>query len=308
MKDKKHSTPSTIAREALKRLAILKIPPTPDNYNRTYEQIAGTPSGNMSSSTVRILTELTKELPRHNSDLLHLTNSLDRAINGKNWKKYKSILTTFVTREPESMVDSAIQNSSSANVSLEQHHTINNFARQLLELLAQILEHIALFLAGDEALIEESRMLAQQVRKIQGNSEMAQLITNLQQFFVKFETYGETEAKLHQGLLRLLNLFMDSTSELLAEDLWIKKQIFSLKETISKPLNMEIISKAEPHLKQIIQRQKITNNSLGEAKVTLKRMLSSLIDNLEDISGVTGAYQDKLENFSEKINKTNDIE
>lgn len=34
--------PSEIAREALRRLASKRIPPTPDNYRTLYHEIAGT--------------------------------------------------------------------------------------------------------------------------------------------------------------------------------------------------------------------------------------------------------------------------
>lgn len=307
MKTQKDSTPSFIARETLKQLTSLKIPPTPDNYHKIYEQIAGNPSNLMSPPTVKILTELTKEFPRHNPALLNLTNSLDTAVNCKNWSKYKSILTTFVASEIEHDVKSGAQNSHSLNINNEQDHTDNNSTGQLLELLAQVLEHIASFQIEDETLIKEAQVLAQQVRKIQDKSEMTLFITGFQKFCVKFEEYGEAGVKLQQGLLRLLNLLMDSTGELLSEDQWIKKQISNLKITMSQPLNMEVISKAEHYLNKIIQRQKIINNSLGKARITLKKMMSSLINSLEELSDTTGEYHNKLGYFSEKINQTNDI-
>ena len=307
MKAKKESSPSFIARETLKQLALLKIPPTPDNYHKIYEQIAGNPSNLMSPPTVKILTELTKEFPRHKPALLNLTNSLENAVNSKNWSKYKTLLTTFVASEVEPEVKSNNHTAQPANLKIEQDHADNNSTGQLLELLAQVLEHMASFHIADEALIEEAQMLAQQVRKIQNKSEMTQFIASFHQFCVKFEKYGEAGVKLQQGLLRLLNLLMDSTGELLSEDQWIKKQIYSLKAAMSKPLNMEIITQAEHYLEKITQRQKLINNSLGEARITIKKMMSSLINSLEELSDTTGEYQNKLEYFSEKINQTNDI-
>lgn len=57
--------PSVIARETLKQLAILKISPTPDNYHKLYDQIAGNPENQISAITAKLLTELAKEFPRH---------------------------------------------------------------------------------------------------------------------------------------------------------------------------------------------------------------------------------------------------
>ena len=63
--------PSVIARETLKQLAILKISPTPDNYHKLYDQIAGNPENQISAITAKLLTELTKEFPRHTPTLLN---------------------------------------------------------------------------------------------------------------------------------------------------------------------------------------------------------------------------------------------
>ena len=308
MKAKEDSSPSFIARETLKQLAILKMPPTPDNYYKVYEQIAGSRSNQMSPPTVKILTELTKDFPRHKPDLLNLTNNLEQAINNKNWSKYKSILTAFVVSDVDPVAKSERLDHQQINVNNDQDQAANNFAQQLLELLAQILEHIASFQIEDGVLIEEARTLAQKVRKIRDKSEMTLFINGFQEFCAKFEVHGEDGVKLQQGLLRLLNLLMDSTGELLSEDQWIKKQISSLKRTMSKPLNLEIITKAEDQLEKIIQRQKVINNSLDEARITLKKMMSSLISNLDDLSGTTGEYQNKLDSFSKRINQTNEIE
>ncbi len=307
MKTKEDSNPSYIARETLKQLALLKIPPTPDNYHKIYEQISGSRSNLMSPPTVKMLTELTKEFPRHKPTLLNLANDLDKALNSKNWNKYKSILTAFIANEVDLDIVSGNQNVSSSNSNIEEL-TDNNATGQLLELLAQVLGHMASFQIKDEALSEEAKILAQQVRKIQNKSEMTQFITGFKQFCVKFEMYGEEGIKLQQGLLRLLNLLMDSTGEMLSEDQGIKKQISSLKVTMSKPLSMETISQAEYYLEKIIQKQKIINTSLDEARMTLKNMMSSLVNSLEELSGASGEYQDKLDYFSEKINQTNDIE
>jgi diguanylate cyclase len=46
---------------------------------------------------------------------------------------------------------------------------------------------------------------------------------------------------------------------------------------------------------------------LSEAKLTLKLMVTSLITNIEELSDTTGEYQVKLEQYSEKISKTDDI-
>ncbi len=189
----------------------------------------------------------------------------------------------------------------------EQSQIAGHFTDQLLELLAQMLEQVIARQIGDVILAEEAKTLAYQVRKIQDKLEMEQFTAEFQQFCGKFDAYGESGIKLQQGLLKLLNMLMDSTGELLAEDQWIGVRISKLRETISKPLDQQVIAQAEHFLEEITQRQEIIGRSLSEAKMTLKQMVTSLISNIEELTDTTDEYQNKLEQYSEKISNTDDI-
>lgn len=400
MNENKNSNSSFIARETLKQLALLKVSPTPDNYHKLYDQIAGNPPNQISAITAKMLTDLAKELPRHTPQLLNFANNLEQAANEKNWTKFKSIMIKLVTNETDTISKQTLlvnaksepaiswggtieelfallaaknqklisdtkwidlhqilikfskdsdqlhnelrglidawtslksnsqemienneesisidlqtgsnpQNSHSECIASEQKYVISNFTSQMLELMAQMLEHIAITLFDDATLVDEARTLAQQVRTIQDKQEMEQFIAHFQKFCVKFESHGESGVKLQQGLLKLLNLLMDSTGELLSDDQWIKEQITRLKETMSKPLNLRIMAQAEQYLKEIIHKQEIIKQSLGKAKVTVKQMVNSLINNIGELTDATGTYQVKLEYFSGKVNQTNDLE
>ena len=60
MNENKNSNPSFIARETLKQLALLKVSPTPDNYHKLYDQIAGNPPNQISAITAKMLIDLAK--------------------------------------------------------------------------------------------------------------------------------------------------------------------------------------------------------------------------------------------------------
>lgn len=398
MNKNKNSNPSFIARETLKQLALLKIPPTPDNYYKLYGEIEGNPNS-MPMITEKLLIELAKELPRHTPQLLNLANNLEQAAKEKNWAKYKSILAKFVTNEI-SVIDNSTKlapakqvigislgetlrkllkqlevtnestsirtkrndinqvinefnhdteqlhdklrelmdlwcslkpssqeiDNNTANISLlenqseltvQNHHSgldiseqdhISDFINQTLGLIAQILEHISNTLTDDKTLADEAKIFSQQVRIIRNKFEMEQFISNFQAFYFKLESRSKNGIELQQGLVKLLNLLMDSTGELLSEDQWIKEQIFKLRETISKPLDMQILTKAEHYLQEIIRKQEIIRNYLGNARLTVKKMVNSLINNIEELSDSTGSYHERLEYFSEEVNKTNDLE
>ncbi|MBS0587711.1 GGDEF domain-containing protein [Nitrosomonas sp.] len=350
MKQLKDSNPTIIARETLRQLASLRIPPTPDNYHKLYNQIAGNADDGANSAVVvtvnpavsvdntvaesapdwgetiellmkqleskqgTLTTAKKKEgvnrvLVKFSKDSKQLHNKLKALIDSWGTSAIAALESgaDLQTEEAISQIDPDKQDAQSKRVTLQSPPFSGHFTDQLLGILAQMLEHVVVRQVDDSALADEAKMLAQQVRKIQEKSEMERFAADFGQFCRKFDTYGENGHKLQQGLLRLLNMLMNNTGELLAEDRWVGAQIDKLRETISKPLDLQVIEQAEYYLEEIAQRQEIIRRNLSEAKLTLKQMVASLITNIEELSDTTGGYQIKLEQYSERISKTDDI-
>lgn len=396
------TNPSVVARETLRQLVIHKFPPTPDNYHRMYEKIAGIPANRLDSSAMKLLSELAREFPRDTPELLSIANTLEQAANDKNWHKYKAtlfgltqaaprsagtqikqanaslekdvswsetiavlmrqleinhgalttakkreslnrVLTKFAecpaqlqskllalvdswaalasapdqpieTEELDHLLSAKIGSEPAAEISTStqqvislQENTVRNVQDQLQELLALMLEHIAAMQLGDSALADEAKLLAKQVRVVNTQQEFVQFIASFKRFGDKLESYGENGVRLQQGLLRLFNLLMDRTRELLSDDKWLQGQITLLRETLSSQLDLQVIEQAEHHLTKIMQKQSIIKYSLNETKTTLKRMVTCLVDNIETLSDSTGDYHDKIGHYSAKMNQAEDI-
>ena len=396
-----NTNPSVVARETLRQLVIHKFPPTPDNYHKMYEKIAGIPSSRMDSGTMKLLSELAKEFPRNTPELLSFANTLEQATNDKNWLKYKAtviglietvsrsmdtkkkqdnvslkaditwgntiatllkqleinhgkltiakkreslnrVLTKFVDSPAQlhdkllALVSSWVETASAPNQPIEiepldsplsektsndpaaeiststqailsTENAVSGVPDQLQELLVQMLEHISVMQLGDRALADEAKLLAKQGRAVNNQQELVHFIARFKQFGDKLESYGENGARLQQGLLRLFYLLMDGTGELLSDDKWLQGQIVLLRKTLSSQLDLQTIEQAENHLTKIMQKQGIIKYSLDEAKTTLKRMVTCLVDNIETLSDSTGEYHDKIEHYSVKMNQIEDI-
>lgn len=352
MKQLQDSNPTNIARETLRQLASLRIPPTPDNYYKLYHRISGNSGDGVDSAVAtltnqlkpvdnptpesqvawgntieallkqlekkqgaltiakkreginRVLAKFSKDSNQLHGKLKALVDSWEAFAGATQESNTDGQVQNHSSQVPQ--VDSDIQDYQSKDVIREQSH-IAGHTDQLLELLAQILEHVVARQIDDVILAEEARTLAHQVRKIQDKPGMEQFTAGFQQFCRKFDAYGERGLRLQQGLLKLLNMLMDSTGELLGEDQWIGVRISKLRETISRPLDQRVIAQAEHYLEEITQRQEIIGHSLSEAKVALKQMVTSLITNIEELTDTTGEYHNKLEQYSEKISSTDDI-
>ena len=58
MNESKNANPTIVARETLKQLATLKIPPTPDNYYKLYNQIAGVSDNSVEANSLPLQIRL----------------------------------------------------------------------------------------------------------------------------------------------------------------------------------------------------------------------------------------------------------
>lgn len=89
------SNPFEIAREALRLLAVRRIPPTPDNYLTLYQEIAGIKPA-AEPFPEKQLRALTNSLPKSTPDQMRLSRQLEEALKNANWDDYKTRLIDFI--------------------------------------------------------------------------------------------------------------------------------------------------------------------------------------------------------------------
>lgn len=180
----------------------------------------------------------------------------------------------------------------------------NETLLQLAELLAQTLESI---LSAQPKLKPEVQALAQQVRAIKTPEQITALTKQLRQFWIKVELRSGDEAKIHEGLVRLLRLLVENVGEMVEDEEWLHGQVVILQEIVANPIDKNVIADAERSLRDAIIKQGILKQSLTDAKSTLKSLMTTFIDRLGEISASTGEYHHKIEGYSQKISKTNNL-
>lgn len=79
-------SPSDIAREVLKRLAVSRVPPTPDNFRSIYHQIAGTTPDE--EFPAREFKSFAAELPRERPEQQRLARRFEGAVSEGNWESF----------------------------------------------------------------------------------------------------------------------------------------------------------------------------------------------------------------------------
>ncbi len=90
------SQPSEIARETLRRLAMNKTPPTPDNYRAIYHEITG--SKLVEPFPERSLKALHAALPRDTTEQTRFARQFESAVAAGNWDGFGRALTQLLAR------------------------------------------------------------------------------------------------------------------------------------------------------------------------------------------------------------------
>ncbi|HUW26459.1 MAG TPA: GGDEF domain-containing protein [Gallionella sp.] len=175
---------------------------------------------------------------------------------------------------------------------------------QLVELLAQALESI---LSTQPELAQEAQTLVRQVRDTRTHGQITTLTKHLRQFWIKIELRSGDKAKIHEGLVRLLRLLVENVGEMVDDEEWLHGQIVILQEIVANPIDRNAIADAERSLRNAIIKQGILKQGLTEAKTTLKSLMTTFIDRLGEITESTGEYHQKIENYSQKIKKTDNL-
>ena len=89
-------SPTDIARQTLKQLATSKIPPTPDNFRKVYDEIAGIRSQDAASDLTASLEKVLRTAGARRPKYLAVANALGDLVEKRDWPALeKQMLTLF---------------------------------------------------------------------------------------------------------------------------------------------------------------------------------------------------------------------
>lgn len=340
------ASPAEIASKTLKALVAGKLAPTPDNYARIYAKISGQSSGSNPEPGQDGKVDSAEEAPRPAlawSGLIRdLLRQLETNHKGITLSRKKDGLDTVLAKfgsHPEQLydklqgllrswsgasepplvsaapsghgADSALDTPGlpGAGASMAQAQAANKapdpeMMQHLRELLAQTLESNK---SLQPDLEPEIQSLVHQVRTLGDHEQVTDLARKLRHFWVKLELRGGDKARIHEGLISLLRLLVENVGELVADDKWLHGQIAVLQEIIAQPLDKRSIFDAERSLREALIKQSTLKRSLADAKETLKTLMTTFIDRMGELTESTGEYHAKIESYSQKIGRADNI-
>jgi len=283
--------PSMIAREALKRLAVGHVPPTPANYQACYNEIAGLP--NTAPFPEQQLRQIALALKAHDKAQEAQLSRLDQAIGRRSWHGVQEALLAFCEAG-----EAAANGAAAVGVTLPPELSVRlaHFVEGVLPALGEENPQVAEML---DTLLLALREVPVDIGKLQA------MLAN---FNRQIQFAAEEQVEIKGSLLKLLHLIIENIGELSLDDSWLKGQIDGLLMVVAPPLTLRHLDEMERRLRDVMVKQSEAKHRSIEAQEEMRQMLSAFIERLASMNESSATFQGKIEQSARDIEQVKRIE
>lgn len=296
------ANPTEVARETLRRLAMRRIAPTPDNYQTLYEEITGiptdVPAAPRAATAASALTGLVMDINLHHPQLAGSADALEQSIRKSDWvlcRKQLGQIARQLKAPPEN----------SNRVELRPPEDSQALLR---DLLAKTLEFgVVTQLSHNPRLADKTRQLATAVNSANNAVSLREAASGLKSLWMSIELQSSDVHNQQETLKRILLLLVENIGELLDDDTWLRGQLNMVQDVIASPLKVQSLQEVEKRLKEVIYKQGMVKHGLREATARLKATMTTFVSRLSDALTANDEYQEKITTHVERIHGTNDV-
>ncbi len=293
-----HKTPSDIAREALRQLAVRKLPPTPLNYQECYNSIAGIT--NPSHFPEAHLRQIAKALVAHNPEQQMQLDRLDAAIGRSSWQGIEVALSTYCKLHIPFATSVVVPEVAGPTEPLSQ-------ASEFFAKLAQMIENMLPALESDD--VQFSRQVAVLLATLRDPAvDLQHAKEDLVSFSHRLSFAAEEQVEIKQSLLKLLHLIIENISKLTLDDSWLDGQVYALLNAVNPPLTLRRLDDVEQRLREVMRKQVAAKGRSMQAQEEMRLMLSAFIERLSKMNDSSTSFQAKLETSARLIEHVHSIE
>lgn len=289
------SNPTEVARETLRRLAMRRIAPTPDNYQTLYEEIVGPSAAGpgTAATPAAVLAGLAMDLTLHHPAAAASAEALKQALRAGDWAQCRKQVGQIVLQLKPAGANGAGSTDTVAT---------------LRELLVKTLEFgVATQLAHSPALSEKTRRLAAAVRDANSVAGLRAAASGLKSLWIDVDLHATDARDQQETLKRILLLLVENIGELLDDDTWLRGQLDVVQTVITGPLKIQALLEAEKRLKEVIYKQSLVKHGLREATATLKATMTSFVSRMSDAVAANDDYQQTIAAHIDRISQTEDV-
>lgn len=295
-----NSSPAEIAREALQRLAIQRVPPTPQAYADIYSEISGIPNVHPLEG---VLSQLADDLSGRTGIIAGLAQRLAKALVNSDWKRCEETLYALC-EQTQLTAHGQLTNNNSERQFIHDSQK----EKQLREILVRILSFsMASLLKSAPELSQECKAIADELDSAFSEEAMHIALARLKQLSFQIELKTDDMDKQQELFTLLFQLLLENIHALLEKGSWLSNQITAVHTMISSPISEASLEDATKSLKEVIYKQGLLKNTLEEEKLAVKNMMLTFVERLGTMVSTTDSYYETIATFSKKVNQAADI-
>lgn len=290
MNEPKH--PSEIAREALKRLVLRQLPPTPANYQACYNEIADIP--NLPAFPDAPLRELSSELRANNESQEIQLDKLSAAIGRRSWQGVKDALVAFAMAGGH-----AASQGDGVSATILPSEFAGKLARFVQCVLPALGDDDSRIVTAAEEMLSMLKLPGVEIASVQGS--LAGLAHHAQ-------FAAEEQLEIKQSLLKLLHLIIENIRDLSLDDNWLKGQIDGLLVSVAPPLTLRHLDDMERRLRVVMEKQGRAKSRSVEAQKEMRKMLAEFVERLGVMNRSSTEFEGRIEASARQIEQVSSIE
>src|SRR5665213_1108982 len=324
--------PSSIARQALRRLAEQKIPPTPENYTRAYFEIASPGAGAGELSPLALLRGVVTDIESRDGSRNPDCECIRAALDIGDWDAAQASLRRLIDgggvrwgsllHDLFQQLDARTPGVTAARKRDALTHVLSAFGATPEVLRARLRglvdswgtgaaaaeEAVAVIAraAADAPVQSASQPAAEAATSVVAAPQATAATTVAAAAAAEAEKEDNTQ-ELHKGLLRIVHVLTTNVAEMLGDDPWLQGQVKAVAEIAAGPLDHQQIVRLERALREIVFRQSTLKQSMDEAKTALRAMTATFIDRLAMLAADAGEHSERLDRYAAEIERTQDL-
>lgn len=290
------SSPAEIARQTLQNLAQRRLPPTPENYQAVYEEVAGlVPQEAFPQRRLRhIGTLLPSQTPRQKQ----LTQAFLQAVEAKDWLQLQTAMVEYAQLELTGNAHATVLSSPST--------PIEALPASLAEQLARLIENTVGALGPEDQRTQEiSLQLVDFLRQAPPPPQALEQMLKNYSFRLSF--LSQEQAQRARQIAQLVGMTVEHLRSIATQDPLLQGLAHNLQEGIAATWTAPQLQQIQIQLKNLLFRHFELHTNQEDAHGRIKELLAQYAQHMADLSSHSQQHQDQLSDYAGQIQETKDF-
>lgn len=289
-------SPAEIARDTLKLLASRRLPPTPENYQAIYEEVAGLlPKLPFPKPPLRRIASI---LPTQTPAQKRITHEFAAAVEAEDWTGLQSAIASFAKLD--------LGNSALLPPPDPVTETVHVLPPALADQMARMMESTQTVLGDeDQRMRELTDQLASFLRT--APPPLPALEQMLHNYSYRLSFTAEDQAQRRQSMQAMLRMVAEHIASIATQDQALQQQAQALTSAMQQPWSLAQLDTMQTHLKNLLFRHLQIEGARNDACQQLKQLLGEHTRQLAGLGKLSATHAQDLQECAQQIQQTQDL-